>query len=114
MGRIEAALQGLVEALRAADVQADLDAAKVKLPGVWVSVDRLLDWTLSGGGMIRARLFVVVADRDDRRVLEALDDICALVFDVVDPMSDVETTNLQLPNGGQPRPALTFTHDIPA
>jgi hypothetical protein len=107
------ALQGLVDALQAADVEASVDPSDLNLPGVFVTLDRVTDMTMAGGGIVRARLMLLVPERDHRRSLEALQDLYAATTDVVTPMSDVEATTAALPAGHEV-PGLTFTHDLPA
>lgn len=112
---ITGTLQDLVDALQAADVAADLEAAKVRAPGVWVTLDRLpaSGYTLGRGGIVRARLFLIVQERDARRSLDALQALYDQVEAVVDPTSDVELSTLDLPE--RPGlPAFMFTTDLPA
>lgn len=112
---ITATLQDLVDALQAADISADLEAARVRTPGVWVTLDRLpaSGYTLGRGGIVRARLFLVVGEKDAHRSLEALQGLYDQVEAVVDPASDVEAAALDLPD--RPGlPALLFTTDLPA
>lgn len=107
------ALQDLVDALVAADVEASLDPSDLNLPGVYVTLDRITDPTLSGGGTVRARLMLLGPDLDDRRALEGLQDLYTATTAVVTPMSDVEATTANMP-AGPDVPGLTFTTDLPA
>lgn len=105
-------LQGLVDALRAADVEASLDPSDLNLPGVFVTLDRLTDYTLGGAaGTVRARLLCLGPDLDHRRALEGLQVLLAGVQAVVDPTSDVEATVAAVPAGVEV-PALSFTTDL--
>lgn len=110
---IIATLQGLVDALNAADVEASLDPAELNLPSVFVTLDRITDYTIGGGGVVRARLLLLAPDRDPRRALEGLQALYDATIAVVDPMSDVEATPATMPDGSEV-PALSFTHDLPA
>lgn len=107
------ALEDLADALAAAGVEASVDPADLDLPGVWVTLDRLTVPTFTGGGLVRARLLLIVPDQDHIRAVEALQDLYDATVAVVDPMSDVEST-LATVQAGPDLPALTFTHDIPA
>lgn len=105
-------LQGLVDALRAAEVEASQDPSDLNLPGVFVTLDRLTEFTLGGGCIVRARLLLLVSDRDHRRAVEALQDLYNATTAVVDPTGDVEATTAALP-AGPDLPALMFTTDLP-
>lgn len=107
------ALQGLVDALRASDVEASLDPSDLNLPGVYVTLDRIHDYTLAGRGVVSARVMLLAPDRDNRRALESLQTLYDDTTAVVDPTSDVEATTAALPAGHEV-PALTFTTDLPA
>lgn len=110
---IVATLQGLVDALEDAGVEASLDPADLNLPAVFVTLDRVTDAVLTGGaGTVRARLLLLAPDRDARRSLEALQALYAEVLAVVTPTSDVEATVARTPDGGGEVPALTFTRDL--
>lgn len=103
-------LADLATALREAGVEASVDPSDLSLPGVWVTLDRLADPTLLGWGSVRARLVLLVPDRDHLRALEALDALLEAVLAVVDPMSDVEAGTFTA--SGTDVPGLSFTTDL--
>lgn len=104
-------LQDLVDALNAADVPASLDPNDLNLPGVFVTLDRLATGTLTGSyGIVRARLLLLVPERDARRSLEALEALYVATTAVVTPSSDTEA--LPANYAGAEVPALSFTTDL--
>ena len=106
-----ATLQGLVDALTAADVPASMDPNDLNLPGVFVTLDRLTGGTLDGGyGIVRARVILLVPERDPRRSAEALEALYTATCEVVTPTSDVEA--LPAAYAGAEVPALSFTTDL--
>jgi len=103
-------LTDLAAALRKAGVAASVDPSDLNLPGVWVTLDRMADPTLNGWGTVRARLILLVADRDHQRALEALATLLLAVQEVVEPDSDVEAGTFT--NSGTEVPGLSFTIDL--
>jgi hypothetical protein len=112
---LRAALDDLVAALREAGIPADLDPQNVTPPGVWVQLESVAHSLLSGGLVIRARLYLVVGDAPAGTVLDHLDLLLGSVLEVVTPNADVDTVTagVLLPDTPAPFPALQLTVDLP-
>lgn len=101
----------------AADLECVLDPREATtLPAVWLRMDGLAGPVLAGGAGGRSRVlvtvFCLVRPVDTERDLEALEALLAQVAAVIPPMSDPRHVGVLLPGGGQPAPALSYTHDL--
>jgi hypothetical protein len=108
-------LDALVAALRAAGIAADLDAQNLTPPAVWVQLESIAHSLLSGGMVLRCRLYAIVGDGPAGTVLDNLDQLLGAVLDVVTPNADRDTdvAGVILPDTSTPLPALHLTVDIP-
>jgi hypothetical protein len=105
----------LVTALRDAGLNADLDAQNLTPPAVWVQLESIAHSILSGGMVLRCRLYAIVGDGPTGTVLDNLDALYETVLDVVTPNTDTDTTvaGVVLPDTSTPLPALQLTVDLP-
>jgi hypothetical protein len=106
---VGATLQALVDALVDGGLQADLDPAKVNLPGVWVSVGLIRPELLDGSGTVEARLNLISRDLPYPATLEALDGLLAQVLDLVDTEGDVIPESVVMPDGPASLPSYRVT-----
>ena len=108
-------LDDLVAALREAGIVADLDPQNLTPPAVWVQLESIAHSILSGGMVLRCRLYLIVGDAPAGTVLDNLDPLLGSVLDVVTPNADVDTTvaGVLLPDTPTPLPALQLTIDLP-
>jgi hypothetical protein len=108
-------LELLVEALRGAGISADLDPQNLTPPAVWVQLESIAHTLLSGGTVLRCRLYLIVGDNPAGTVLDHIDTLLYLVLGVVTPNTDTDTTTetVALPDNPTPLPALRLTVDLP-
>lgn len=109
-------LEDLATLLTAAGVRSvTTDPAKVNTPGVYVKVEGIGD-NLLAGVTIQTTLYLVVADQDIRRALDALATLYNLVYPVLHgiggPTGPIRTTGLALPNASTPLPSLAVPLDL--
>lgn len=72
----------LIDALRAADIRADVDAKALTVPGVWVQPSEFALHTM-GATLDTARLVLIVGDKAPARAYPALVDLLNKVNEVV-------------------------------
>lgn len=100
-------LDALVAALEEADVRADLDPAKVNTPGAWVTLDGFQAVNVRRDPMVDAVVYLIVADLDTRRALDALAELYnKVVPTVLRPDGRVIAQGVILPDSSTPLPAL--------
>lgn len=111
---ILATLTDARDQLLAADITATLDPRQLTtLPGVWVRLDGLSGPTLERPYTVAlVTVFVVVKPLDVERDLTALEPLLDQVVAIIPPMTDPRLVALQLPGGGTPCPAMSYTHDL--
>jgi hypothetical protein len=102
------AAQLVRDELRTANVRAVLNLAEVNPPCVWVQLDRVERRFLDGVAYIAQwNLWAIAPDaRDMFATLNLLDGLQLAVCTAFQPESPVEAVPLQLPGGGDPKPAL--------
>lgn len=100
--------------VQAADITATLDPRQLAtLPGVWIRLDVLKGPTLSQQfSLASVTVFCVVKPLDVERDLAALEPLLDAVAAIIPPMTDPRMVALQLPGGGTPCPAMSYTHDL--
>jgi hypothetical protein len=118
---ITGALADVVEAIQAADPDAADESARipvtadpraVRLPGILVQFSGV-DLDTLAGGTVQVRVLAIGNERDDPRVIEALEDLLDVVLAADLEISDVITTRgVQLPNQAQPMPALSIPVNV--
>lgn len=106
-----AAVDELVTALRAADINAAADPADVRTPGVFVNITPGFSLDHYGAYTHRLQLHLVVPDNGYVRSRDALVDLANAVFAVVTPTADPFYQGLQLPNT-KPLPGLVLPYDL--
>lgn len=106
-----AAVDDLVEALKAADIHAAADPADVRTPGVYVDVTAGFSLDHIGAYTHKLRLHLVVADNGYARSRDALVALANAVFAVVTPTDDPYFQGLQLPTL-KPLPGLVLPFDL--
>lgn len=109
-------IESIIEALETAGIHATGDSRNIKAPGCFVTVTRLARPTLAGSWRITAEILAIGRDLGG---LDDIDQISALVDDVVDVLADLGAaeidsidTNQQAtpPTGGTlPAARLVFT-----
>lgn len=110
-----AAITAAVTMLRNAGLNADADPAKVRVPGVWVTLDtvdvnRLTDDVVD----LRLLLLLVAPSRDASRSLTSLGDLLATVVSVMPPTDTVTAEAVTLPDSPVPLPALAVPVELQA
>lgn len=103
----EAPFTQLLELLEAADVQADMDPAKLNLPGAWLALDEVRTANLAGKLQLRCRLFLISPDTDPRRAVGHLGELLTKVTTVLKPDGPVVTQGVVMPGDPTPLPALS-------
>lgn len=110
---ITAALIDVADTLADAGIRAELDPARLTLPGVWVRPTGIaLD--LLGAASVQAEAVCIAPDRDHRRALVELEKLAGLVLDVLDPTDLIQVASVQLPHQSQPMPALVIPATVHA
>jgi hypothetical protein len=101
-------LQDLVTLIRAQEVRADTDPAKVTTPGAWVTVENIRYVSLGREVVLDAVVYLVAPDRDHRRAMDTLAGLHnAIIPSVLVPDGPVVPQGLILPdNPTHPLPAL--------
>lgn len=89
----------------------DVEAAKVKTPGVIVKV---LGFTLdrAKGYTLNTQLLLIVGDKDPVRAAKALVDLLNLVLTVVTPSGPVTARTVITPNASTGLPGLVVPLDV--
>lgn len=110
-------LQSARDTVVAADIACTLDPRELTtLPAVWLRLDGLAGPVLSGGSAGRSRVlvtvFCLVSPVDPERDLERLEPLLDAVAAIIPPMSDPRHVGVLLPGGGQPAPAMSYTHEL--
>jgi hypothetical protein len=118
---ITGALADVVDAIKAADpdgadpaaaIPVTADPRAVRLPGILVQFAGI-DLDTLVGGTVQVRVLVIGNERDDPRVIEALEDLLDVVIAADLEVSGVITTRgVQLPNQAQPMPALAIPVNV--
>lgn len=109
---VSARLAAVVQRLANLDIDADIDPAKVSLPGVWVhwtGLDHPV--TLSGDGYVMVDLVVMVPSNELTVAIPALQLLAEEVveeFGSPDGLSRTQET--KLPNDGAPAPSLVLPY----
>lgn len=109
---LSAAADHVVDALETVDIPASVDPAEVTIPGAWISLREVSDFTMCGGGTVLVDVYLIAPDtmpRDALRILSELTERAMTVLDV-----EQLTTNdaIALPDGGRPKPAFKITTKI--
>lgn len=110
---IAAQLDTLTAALKAVDLRAAVDPRDLNPPCVWVAPRSMSHELLSGGGTMRADLYLIAPDSGAAQALRTLSGLLDLVLAVVAPDADTSLSeSVTLPGGGQPLPAFRVTVDL--
>lgn len=111
---VETLLAAVVARLNALDIDADIDPAKVSVPGVWVhwtGVDHPV--TLSGDGYVSADLVCMVPANELGVAIPALRELADEVEEEFGrPDGVLRTQATTLPDGGAPVPSLVMPYLI--
>lgn len=109
---VSARLAALVQRLANLDIDADIDPAKVSVPGVWVhwtGLDHPV--TLDGDGYVAVDLVVMVPANELTVAIPALQDLAEEVVEEFGrPDGDLRTQATTLPDGGAPVPSLVLPY----
>lgn len=110
MPDLTAAYDLVVSRLRALDITADIDPARVDAPGVWVKPAGV-EFTL-GDAFTLAELHCIVAANDLNSAMPDLDDLASEVVEELGrPDGDIRFASVTMPSG-TPRPALVLPYRI--
>ena len=114
--RMVDACRGLAADLTAAGVPADVERAKVRVPGAWIAPQSIDVTTLGGDGTARINIVLVVADNGDLSshiALAGLLDKCLSTPVSLVPAEPVDTGwAFVLPHSQTPMPAYRLPVDL--
>lgn len=99
-------VEQLVTLLRGAGVRADVDPAKVNLPGAWVTVESIRTITVDGDIQLECAVFLIVGDTGYARAYAKLADLFNLTATVMMADGPVTPEGVVLPGSSTPLPAL--------
>lgn len=100
-------MQALVTLLLEADVSASVDPSEVTTPGAWVTLDGFQAVNIRRDPVVDVAVYLVVADLDTRRALDALASLYnKVVPSVFIPDGRVIAQGLVLPDSSTALPAL--------
>lgn len=102
-----APLDQLIDVLRGAGLEANMNAAELNLPGAWVTLDTLQAVTVGGGLQLTARVFLIVGETDNARALGGLLELMTKLLTVITPDGQVQAQGVVMPDGSTPLPALS-------
>lgn len=107
-------LQALADSVTGAGISATLDAAKVRLPGAWISVDTITAPVMQRGEVLSTAVVHLIAnDHGTTRALATLTDMLDTLLATTTAPSNIEITAITLPALGQsPLPALALTYQL--
>lgn len=105
MPDVIAGLKELEADLKLQGLRASIDLDRVNPPAVWITVDRLEDFTSDGCEAIVA-LWAVVADQSDEKALRALQPLLTDTLEALDALS--------LPYGSEPITASRIVSPYPS
>lgn len=106
MPDVFAGLKELEADLKLQGLRASIDLDRVNPPAVWVTVDRLEDFTMDGGCEVIVALWLVVPDQSDEKALRALQPL------LTDTLAALEA--LELPYGLEPITATRIVSPYPS
>lgn len=107
MSQLAESLTRVVDALKAAGINATTDPRDLTMPGAWVTVHDVINPSLCGGYDVRADVCLMVADNGAPHAVAALGDLLHLAATVLtfdEPVQPMTVT----PPGGAPTPALVI------
>lgn len=87
MPNVIGGLRELRDDLIAADLRASIDLDRVNPPAVWLTVDRLEDFTGDGGCEAVVALWLIVGDQSDEKALESLGVLLDATLAALDALS---------------------------
>lgn len=87
MPDVFAGVKELETDLKAAGLRASIDLDRVNPPAVWVTIDRLEDFTGDGGCEVIVALWLVVPDQSDEKALRALQPLLDSTLTALDDLS---------------------------
>ena len=103
MMTLTTALRDIADRLTAAGVPADIDPARVEVPGALVIADRLKSITLDGTMQLRVQLHLVARDEPTPDALDELERLLGATLSVVEPDGDIELDGfVKTPAGNLP------------
>lgn len=101
------ALEDLAQQLTAAGIPADIDPARVPVPGAWVAAEEMQVVTLDGTQQLHVDVHLIVPDNGTRAALEQLQTMLATALSVIDPRAAV-TLDATVKTPGGVLPAFTI------
>lgn len=101
-----APLEQLIELLQGVEVRATMNPGEVNTPGAWLALDEVRPLTLSGTLQLRCSLYLIGPDHPAAMALRKLAPLLSATMTVLTPDGPVTATNVVLPSGPTPLPAL--------
>lgn len=107
-------LQALATRVTEAGIPTTVDAAKVKLPGAWISLDTITAPVMQRGEVLSTAVVHLIAnDHGTTRALDSLTTMLDTLLATATAPSNIEITAITLPSIGQsPLPALALTYQL--
>lgn len=109
---LSAAADYVVTVLETVDIPASVDPAEVTIPGAWISLREVSDFTMCGGGTVLVDVYLIAPDTMPRDALRILGDLTGLAMTVLDVEQLTTNDAVALPDGGRPKPAFKITTKI--
>lgn len=105
-------LDDLVDTLRHAKINADLDPAKLRVPGVWVQVNTIDTSERMHGRTYNLTLALIVGDRETRRAIQKLLELLDQVRAVIPDHGAATARSYLLPENPTPLPGLAVPFNL--
>lgn len=110
---VSAALDHIVDVLRAAKIAADVEPAKVRVPGAWVTATQYAHTLMGGGGPVTVEIYLVVNDRPGSIAWRELDKLFARALEAgITPTEPTRTNEAIQLQGPHPLPAYVITTTV--
>lgn len=109
---LAAAADHVADVLETVDIPASVDPAEVTVPGAWISLREVAEFTICGGGTVLVDVYLIAPDTMPRDALRILSELAALAMGVLDVEQMTTNDAVALPDGGRPKPAFKITTKI--
>lgn len=110
---VSAALDHVVSLLRDAKIAADVEPAKVRVPGAWVTATQYAHTLMGGGGEVTVEIYLVVNDRPGPVAWRELDKLFSRALEAgISPSEPTRTNEAIQLQGPHPLPAYVITTTV--